>query len=507
MVAMPRLAYSNDLESSNSEPSSVKAAAKAAPKVALVADLPLFEQAKQGLGGWLDASKVVLARIDLNIPLASHSSEQKLAATAEPLSLARIDAVIPLIEQVSPYPLLLCSHLGRPLGEPRDELSLRRLLPHLERRWQRKVIFLGDSQKSGALDEATLVQLNAARLGQVAPEKAPIGLFENLRFHKGEEQDSLEFAANLAAKADLFVNDAFSVCHRAHASTSAITTLLPSYVGCSLRDELASLLPLLAFGGQKAIAILGGAKVSTKIKLLRSLMKHCSALVLGGNMANCMLAVRGRLGGNNLGSNNLGSRVGNKDLAGSFAQRELEVARELDAYAECQKDCEIILPCDAALAPENLGADGSYDASLAPEVVEVEKASRALWDIGPQSCRSIERLLEKTAEQQAGTRVIVNGPLGVFERPPYDASTLRLLRFLAKMTKQGKQQARHGNLRSICGGGDTVAALERAGVAEDFTHISLGGGAFLELLTEAELPALRALRICKERMREVETAR
>ena len=455
-----------------------------------LAELPLFEKAKRARG--LEAGKVVLARIDLNVPLASHSLEQRKAAIAEPLSFARIDAVIPLIEQVSPQPLILCSHLGRPMGERREELSLQRLLPHLERRWQREVIFLGDSQKSGALDRATLARLGAGSTGRAGcektAEKKAIGLFENLRFHKGEEQDSIEFAANLAAKAELFVNDAFSVCHRAHASTSAITTLLPSYVGCSLEGELERLLPLLEFGEQKNIALLGGAKVSTKIMLLRSLLKRCSTLVLGGNMANCMLAARGRLG-NMLENKNLAN-----NFANCFSQNELQIARELEADAERQKNCAIILPSDAALAPKNINADGSFDPSCPPEIVEVERASRALWDIGPQSCLAIESLLAKTAEKQAGTRVIVNGPLGVFERPPYDASSLRVLRFLAKMS-------RHGKLISICGGGDTIAALERAGVAEDFTHISLGGGAFLELLTERELPALRALRLCEERMR------
>ena len=458
-----------------------------------LADLPLFEQAKRA--GEFDASKVVLARVDLNVPLAGDNLAHRAATTTvEPLSFARIDAVRGLIEQVSPHPLVLCSHFGRPRGERREELSLRRLLPHLERRWGREVIFLGDSQRSGALDEATLARLGAGSAGgatreKVAQGKSAIGLFENLRFDKGEEQDSPAFAANLAAKADIFINDAFSVCHRAHASTSAITKLLPSYVGCSLARELASLLPLLAFGEQRRIAILGGAKVSTKIKLLRSLMRHCSVLILGGNMANYLLAAKGELR--------------NSELAASFSERELAIARELNAYGERQKDCEILLPSDVALAPMHASAAGDAsdatnldDMARAPDVVDVKNASRAIWDIGPRSCEAIERLLTRTAARHGagGMRVIVNGPLGVFERPPYDSSTLRVLRFVAQMSKRGE-------LRSFCGGGDTIAALERAGVAEDFTHISLGGGAFLELLTEAELPALRALRLCKERMR------
>ena len=506
MLAMPNPSMSTFADSSPSDSSHSdsipsaprrRATSLTASLAESLADLPLFEEAKRA--GEFDASKVVLARVDLNVPLASDNlAPRRAGTTAEPLSFARIDAVRGLIAQVSPHPLLLCSHFGRPRGEPRAELSLRRLLPHLERRWGREVIFLGDSQRSGALDGETLARLGVGGAGEVLREKSaqkkpPIALFENLRFHKGEEQDSLAFAANLASKADIFVNDAFSVCHRAHASTSAITRLLPSYVGCSLARELASLLPLLEFGEQKSIAILGGAKVSTKIKLLRSLIDSCSALALGGNMANCLLAARGKLR--------------NSELALSFSERELAIARELDAYAERGGErghgCEILLPSDVVLAPMNASAGGaratsldetSFAATVPPEIVEAEHASRAIWDIGPQSCEAIERLLTKTASRHGGLRVIVNGPLGVFERPPYDSSTLRVLRFVAKMS-------RCGELRSIGGGGDTIAALERAGVAADFTHVSLGGGAFLELLTEPELPALRALRLCKERMR------
>lgn len=455
----------------------------------LLEALPIFAQAQH------PPDKVILARVDLNIPLATNSG----SAIAEPLSYARIDAVRSLIELTSPNPLLLCSHLGRPKGTVKPELSLQRLIPHLEKRWQRKVIFLGDSQKDGALEAEALASLKIQPENKTtkAPAKAAIGLFENLRFHKGEEQNDQTFAAKLAAKADIYINDAFSICHRKHASTCAITKLLPAYAGCELVRELAMLLPLIAENAtpthENNIAILGGSKVSTKIDLLRFLIQRCSTICLGGNMANCFLAARGLI-----------------DTT-AFTACEIESAREIDAIVYPNKSsnessgrafvssCNILLPCDVALAPDCSKNLSQKENTREEVVVQNAKRSskcllkRSLWDIGERSCYAIESVLEQVSKKAIGsTRVIVNGPLGVFEKPPYDRSTLRIVRFLAKMTKQGL-------VRTICGGGDTIAILERAGVVDDFTHVSLGGGAFLELLTAKELPSLRALRLSKHK--------
>ena len=425
----------------------------------LTRQMPFLEQAT------LAPNSRILARTDLNIPLAADGS---------PASFARIDALLPLLQQTKSHTLLLCSHFGRPQEhiQNKEKLSLQPLIPFLEQRWQRKILFLGDCTNSTALDTATLATLN---------EGNALGLFENLRFHSGEEKNDLVFATSLKAQADLYVNDAFSVCHRAHASTSAITNLLPSYAGPSLRNELETLLPLLATTEhhdtepQKSIALLGGAKVSTKIDLLQSLKHRCSAICLGGAMANCFLAARGILS------------------AAAFDEKELQSARLLERqFQELKESCLLLLPVDGACVPEPVEAGAGVGNSVEGKAEEdfserievlLEGSPASIGDIGSESCRAIEALLDKAAH---GTRVIVNGPVGIVERPPCDVATLRLLRFLAARTKRGL-------LRTIAGGGDTLAALERAGVQNQFTHLSLGGGAFLELLSGETLPALEAL--------------
>ncbi len=443
-----------------------------------LADLPRLEQAILAR----PPQSRILARTDLNVPLAADGS---------PASFARIDALLPLLEQTKNHTLLLCSHFGRPQKQSQEQnsdtakLSLRPLIPFLEQRWKRKVIFLGDCQNPQALTPEIIASLNAHNDGTNSSNTnsnntSPIGLFENLRFHPGEEQNDLAFAASLSAHAEIYVNDAFSVCHRAHASTSAITNLLPSYAGPSLTLELETLLPLIAnqeayTASQKSIApsiaLLGGAKVSTKIDLLQSLMHRCSAVCLGGAMANCFLAARGIL------------------PSTAFAEKELHTARLLEKqFQEREESCLLLLPVDGARAPQQ---DKAGSISPRIEVLldssleeNLEGGTASIGDIGSESCRAIEELLDKAAR---GTRVVVNGPVGIVERPPCDVATLRLLRFLAAKTERGL-------LRTIAGGGDTLAALERADVSSKFTHLSLGGGAFLALLSFGELPALEALR-------------
>ncbi len=443
-------------------------------------DLPFLQQAT------LSPQSRILARIDLNVPLNPDGS---------PASFARIDAILPLLEQTKNHTLLLCSHFGRPQKQNQEKnsdtakLSLRPLIPFLEQRWKRKVIFLGDCQNPQALTPEILASLNTHNDGTNSNDTNsnntnPIGLFENLRFHPGEEQNDSAFAASLSAHAEIYVNDAFSVCHRAHASTNAITNLLPSYAGPSLTLELETLMPLLAHqesytASQKSIApsiaLLGGGKVSTKIDLLQSLMHRCSAVCLGGAMANCFLAARGIL------------------PSTAFAEKELHTARLLEKqFQEREESCLLLLPVDGARTPD-ADKTGDKAGSISPRIEvlldssleeNLEGGTASIGDIGSESCRAIERLLDKAAR---GTRVVVNGPVGIVERPPCDVATLRLLRFLAAKTERGL-------LRTIAGGGDTIAALERAGVASKFTHLSLGGGAFLELLSFGDLPALQALR-------------
>ena len=284
-----------------------------------------------------------------------------------------------------------------------------------------------------------------------------IAVLENLRFHKGEEKNDPAFAAELAKLGDMFVGDAFSCAHRAHASTEGLTHHLPSYAGPLLMEEINALRTALEKPQRPTAAVVGGAKVSTKIPVLTNLVAKVDKLIIGGGMANTFLQA-------------MGTMVGK-----SLAEPEFhDDARDIMTEAK-QKGCEIILPVDAVIARE-------FKEGAASEVVDIDKvpSDAMILDVGPRSVARVAQVLE-------GCKTLLwNGPMGAFEIAPFGEGTFALARAAAALTKAGK-------LVSVAGGGDTVAALNAAGVTDDFTYVSTAGGAFLEWLEGRELPGIARL--------------
>jgi phosphoglycerate kinase len=288
-------------------------------------------------------------------------------------------------------------------------------------------------------------------------KRGEVAVLENVRYHKGEEKNDRDFAKALAALGDLYVNDAFSSSHRAHASLEAITDLLPSYAGLLMMAEITALGEALEQPERPVMAITGGAKVSTKIEVLTNLVSRMDQLVVGGGMANTFLLAEGFM---------LGASLVERDFAAT--------AKGIMARAD-ESGCEVLLPIDVVVAKElNAGADWQVCG-----VSEVP-ADTMILDFGPQNVADLKRRLAKVKT------VLWNGPLGAFETPPFGEGTFALAREVAKLTKAGK-------LVSVAGGGDTVRALNEAGVADDFSYVSTAGGAFLEWLGGAQLPGVGAL--------------
>ncbi len=382
--------------------------------------------------------KRVLVRVDLNVPMKD----------GKPSDTTRIDRVAPTIDELARKGarVIVLSHLGRPKGKPVAEYSLAPLAPALEKSLGgRKVAFARDCV--GPEASAVVAKLVD---GQVA-------LLENLRFEPGEEANDARFAQALAALGELYVDDAFACAHRAHASVEALARLLPAAAGRLMEAELSHLAAALERPERPLSALVGGAKVSTKLALLGNLVAKVDSLIIGGGMANTFLAA-------------LGSQVGK-----SLCEHDLaETARAVLASAAARK-CAILLPTDAVVAD-------SIEAGSAAHVVDIKavSAGEMILDIGPRTAAALAQHLE-------GCRTLVwNGPLGAFETPPFDAGTNRVARAAAALSKAGK-------LMSIAGGGDTVAALHHAGVAQDFSYVSTAGGAFLEWLEGKELPGVAAL--------------
>jgi len=337
------------------------------------------------------------------------------------------------------------SHLGRPKGERSPETSLKPVATKLEELLGAKVLFLDDCV--GPVVEAGLTQL---RDGDVA-------LLENLRYHKGETANDIGFAKQLAALGDIYVDDAFSSAHRAHASVEAIAHLMPSYAGLLMMAEIDAVGRAIEDPKRPVMAIVGGAKVSTKIDVLANLATCMDVVVVGGGMANTFLHAQG-------------VNVGNSLCEPDFVDTVKEVAAKAKASG-----CEIVLPVDEVIAKE-----------LAPGVetrvcdVNAIPFDMMVLDQGP---KSIERLKEKLREMKT---LLWNGPLGAFEIEPFGKGTLALAREAGRLSREGK-------LISVAGGGDTIRALNMAGVAQDFTYVSTAGGAFLEWLAGRQLPAVAAL--------------
>jgi len=381
--------------------------------------------------------KRVLLRVDLNVPV----KDGKVTDTT------RIDRVKDTILELADKgaKVILLAHFGRPKGKVVAEDSLKQILPAMDKVLGRKVQFADDCIGASAAKAVS------------AMKDGDILLLENTRFHAGEEKNDPAFAKELAANGDIYVNDAFSAAHRAHASTEGLAHILPAYAGRAMQAELEALEKGLGHPKHPVIALVGGAKVSTKIDLLNNLVTKVDALVIGGGMANTFLAAKGV---------NVGKSLCEHDLA--------DTARKIMEKAD-EGNCAIILPVDAVVAKE-------FAANVPTEHYGIDSvpADGMILDIGEQSVERVNAAIDEAAT------LVWNGPLGAFEIPPFDKGTVAVAREAAKRTKAHK-------LISVAGGGDTVSALNHAGVAQDFTYLSTAGGAFLEWMEGKPLPGVVAL--------------
>ncbi|MFB9952810.1 phosphoglycerate kinase [Rhizobium puerariae] len=383
------------------------------------------------------AGKHVLVRVDLNVPV----SDGKVT------DATRIERVAPTILELAKKgaKVILLAHFGRPKGEPVADMSLSLIVPAVNTVLGQKIFFASDC--IGPESEQAIAKM----------ANGDILLLENTRFHKGEEKNDQAFTEALAKNGDIFVNDAFSAAHRAHSSTEGLAHHLPAYAGRTMQEELEALEKGLGNPARPVVAIVGGAKVSTKIDLLQNLVKKVDALVIGGGMANTFLAAQGI---------DVGKSLCEHDLA--------ETAREIIKEAEAA-NCAIVLPVDGVVARE-------FKAGAANEVVAIEAipADAMVLDVGPRSVETVNAWISKAST------LVWNGPLGAFEIEPFDRATVSAARHAAAETKAGK-------LTSVAGGGDTVSALNHAGVADDFSYVSTAGGAFLEWMEGKELPGVSVL--------------
>ncbi len=382
--------------------------------------------------------KRVLVRVDFNLPMENGKVTDD----------TRIRAALPTIRDITSRggKAILIAHFGRPKGKRDDTQSLKPILPAVEAVLGQPVPFVDD-----CVGEKAEAAVAAMKDGDVL-------LLENTRFHPGEEANDRGFAEQLARLGDLYVNDAFSVAHRANVSTEALAHVLPAFAGRSMQQELEALSKALSHPEHPVAAVVGGAKVSTKIDLLSNLVGKVDTLIIGGGMANTFLAAQGM---------DVGKSLCEHDLVGT-ANDILKTAKE--------KNCRIVLPIDVVVAKE-FKAHASNQAVLAAGVAKDEM----ILDAGPQSILEVSKLLEKTKT------LVWNGPFGAFELEPFDRATVAVAKKAGALTKEGK-------LLSVAGGGDTVAALNHAGAADDFTYISTAGGAFLEWLEGKPLPGVEALR-------------
>jgi phosphoglycerate kinase len=382
--------------------------------------------------------KRVLLRADLNVPV---KAGQVTDAT-------RIERLAPTIEALidKGAAVVVMSHFGRPNGRPDPALSLRPVLEPLRRA-------LGDREVAFAEDcvgETAKRVVAALRPGQVA-------LLENLRFHPGEEANSVDFAKELAALGEIYIDDAFSAAHRAHASIAALAQLRPAAAGRLMEAELDALAAALEHPVRPVAALVGGAKVSTKLDLLRFVLGKVDVLAIGGAMANTMLHAQGIA---------VGRSLCERDMA--------ENARQILALA-AERGCRIILPDDAVVA-----AELARTAAARTVAIDAVAEDMMILDIGPKTVAGIGAALDEART------LVWNGPLGAFETPPFDRGTVAVANHVAELTRAGR-------LRSVAGGGDTVAALAAAGLTDELSYVSTAGGAFLEWLEGRELPGVVAL--------------
>jgi phosphoglycerate kinase len=384
------------------------------------------------------AGKRVLLRVDLNVP----TENGRVTDTT------RIERVASTIEEIAAKggKVILLAHFGRPKGGPDEANSLRPVAAAVADIVKRPVAFATDCIGKVAVDAI-------ARM-----KNGDILLLENTRFHKGEEKNDPAHVDELAKLGDIYVNDAFSAAHRAHATTEGLAHKMPAYCGRAMQAELEALTVALGAPERPVAAIVGGAKVSTKLELLGNLINKVDILIIGGGMANTFLFAEGKA---------VGKSLCEKDMA--------DKAREILAEAGKAK-CRIVLPVDATVAKE-------LKPHVHARVVEVGHVAddEMILDIGPKSVVAIEEILGEIKT------LVWNGPFGAFETPPFDAATFAIAKTVGSLTRDGK-------LKAIAGGGDTVAALNEAGVAGEFTYVSAAGGAFLEWMEGKALPGVEALR-------------
>lgn len=383
------------------------------------------------------SGKRVLVRVDINVPVEN-------GRVTDDTRIRRIAPTVADILKAGGAPILL-AHFGRPKGKVVAEMSLRPLVPALEAAFGAPVMFCADCRGPAA----------QAAVGALAA--GAVLLLENTRFHAGEEKNDAALAAEMAALNDIYCNDAFSAAHRAHASTEALAHLLPSCAGRLMQAELSALEAALGTPRHPVMAVVGGAKVSTKLDLLGNLVEKVDTLVIGGGMANTFLAAQGA---------DVGKSLCEHDMA--------DTARAILVRAE-GAGCSVLLPTDVVVARE-------FAANAAHETVPADACPEdaMILDAGPETVRAIVAALA-----QART-LIWNGPLGAFEITPFDTATNAAATAAAA-------RARAGDLIAVAGGGDTVAALNQAGAAADFTYISTAGGAFLEWMEGKTLPGVAAL--------------
>jgi len=385
------------------------------------------------------SGKVALVRVDLNLPMKDGSATD----------VTRVEAAKPTILELSDKgaKVLLLAHFGRPKGQRNSTMTTSYVQGDVAEVLGKELMFI--SEVSGPTVEQSLGILR----------NGDVGLLENTRFWPGEEANDPEFAKAIAAHGDFYVNDAFSAAHRAHASTEGLAHLLPAYAGRAMEAELKALDAALGNPEQPVAAVVGGAKVSTKLDVLENLVGKVQHLIIGGGMANTFLAARGA------------------DVGKSLCEHDLVDKANAIMDAADHAGCTVHLPYDVVVAKEFAANPASLRTSNVHEVA----ADEMILDIGPQATEALADVL-KTCRT-----LVWNGPLGAFETPPFDQSTVSLARTAAALTKEG-------SLVSIAGGGDTVAALNVADVAGDFTYVSTAGGAFLEWMEGKPLPGVEALK-------------
>ena len=381
--------------------------------------------------------KRVLTRVDLNVPMV----DGKIA------DATRIEKIVPTINEIikkGGTPILL-AHMGRPKGERHQNLSLSQLQEELENYFKSKVIFAAE-----CIGPSAKTALKIVKQGEII-------LLENTRFYAEEEENDPKFAASLAALADIFCNDAFSASHRAHASTTGLAKYLPSCAGRLMELELKALESVLGQPKRPVATIVGGAKISTKIALLENLIEKVDSIIIGGAMANTFLFSKG-------------FNIGQSLIEESLRPTALKILSKAEKYS-----CNIILPTDLIVAKE-------LSKNTPTSVVSADQCPEnyMILDAGPSTVDNIKQCIG------SAETLLWNGPLGAFEVPPFDQATSQAAKFASERTK-------NGNLISVAGGGDTVAALNKAGVTESFTYVSTAGGAFLEWLEGKELPGVLCL--------------